>query len=106
MRASHSEGSVEGSPKSGKTRQIPVDGYVKPVLDFRARGRGMGEYLFTTVSGAQFSVRNARRDMGWSVVCAGHTWHDLRHTAAVEWAQMSSVLSTADIQRGCLVMLL
>jgi integrase len=88
----------ETATKSGRSREVPLDGVVLPVVVRLARGRDLDAHLLTAPGGGLFSVRNARRDVHWDDIAPGHDWHDLRHTAAVEWAQMTDVLGPADIQ--------
>lgn len=97
---SHTETQAEeNSTKSGKARFIPLDPTAAVIVSRLAAHRCPDDYLLVTPTGAQVRVRNMQRQMGWHRLAPGHKWHDLRHTAAVEWVQRSDVISTADIQR-------
>lgn len=95
---SHTAGFKEAAPKSGRIRQIPLDGVAGPIAARRAYGKKSGDRLFTSPSGSILEFRNLRRAVDWKTICPTHTWHDLRHCAAQEWVQLSASLSSADIQ--------
>lgn len=90
----------ETTPKSGKSRFIPLDPVAAAIVKRLAAGRAPDEYLLVTERGCQINSGNMRRAMGWKDLADGHNWKDLRHTAAVEWCRLpGSPLQEIDIQR-------
>ena len=83
----------EGSPKSGRTRRVPVAGAIERTVLSLIEGRDADEYLLTSTNGAQLRVRNLRRDIDWDRWFPGRTWHDLRHTYASEMIQQPGIES-------------
>lgn len=97
VRLSHSETQAEEtSTKSGKPRWLPLDPVAHEIVKRLTSRRSSNDYLFMTPRGTQIRARNMRRAIHWDELCPGHTWHDLRHTAAVEWMQHG--LTSRDIQ--------
>lgn len=86
----------ETSTKSGKPRWVPLDPTAHEIVKRLSARRAPNDYLLTTPRGTQVRARNMRRAIHWDQLCPGHTWHDLRHTAAVEWMQHG--LTSRDIQ--------
>lgn len=79
-----SEGAVQGPPKHGRSRDVPVPAFVLNMLPLD--GRTAGEWLFTNRAGGPFDARNwqsrAFRPAAERAGLAGMHPHELRHTAA------------------------
>ncbi|MEU2973315.1 tyrosine-type recombinase/integrase [Nocardiopsis alba] len=79
---------VEQSPKTGKSRTVPIPASLVAELLPLVRGRAESDLVFTTKRGSEVRLRNWRnREFGKAVKAAGLdglglTPHKLRHTAA------------------------
>jgi integrase len=80
---------IEGTPKSGKARQIPMPGIVREALKEQCRGKGPDDLVFTGPDGSYVRQQSsAPGNRGWfrnGLIAAGlpmMTPHDLRHSAA------------------------
>jgi integrase len=81
-------GQLEGLPKSGKRRTVPIPEFLCPELDTLTAHRQDSELLFRTRRGQSLRANNWRlREFNPAVTAAGlvipgFTPHKLRHTAA------------------------
>lgn len=78
---------VEQSPKSHKSREVPLIAALRPYAEDAARGKQPDELLLAGPDGGRLTNHNARRAVDWDVL--GMTigrpdlrMHDLRHTFA------------------------
>ena len=80
---------VEGPPKAGRTRKVPIPSFLRDGLSALMSGHAGGDYLFRTVRGGGWLISNWRKRV-WSqaVMLAGLDGidgmvpHALRHTYA------------------------
>ena len=79
------EGSKVKTPKSGKSRNVPLPDYLVPVIRRFALGKKPNDLLFTGSRSGQLYRTSFVRATNWETVGRGRTLHDLRHTAACEW---------------------
>ena len=78
---------VEQSPKSHKSREVPLIAALRPYAEQAARGKTLDELLFAGPGGGRLTNHNVRRAVGWEAlrVAIGRSdlrMHDLRHTFA------------------------
>lgn len=86
----------ETATKSGQPRLVGLDIPALEIVRRLSEGRDRDEYMLTTTRGCQVAIRNMQREMDWKHRAPGHRWHDLRHTAAVEWVKRD--IAVPDIQ--------
>jgi integrase len=78
---------VEQSPKSHKSREVPLIAALRPNAEEAARGKRPDELLFAGPDGGRLTNHNVRRAIGWDTLrtTIGRPdlrMHDLRHTFA------------------------
>ncbi len=78
---------VEQSPKSHKSREVPLIAALRPYAEDAARGKQPDELLFAGPDGGRLTNHNLRRAIGWDSLRAAIgrpdlRLHDLRHTFA------------------------
>jgi integrase len=78
---------VEQSPKSHKSREVPLIAALRPHAEDAARGKRPDQLLFAGPDGGRLTNHNVRRAIGWDTlrVAIGRPdlrMHDLRHTFA------------------------
>jgi integrase len=80
---------IEGTPKSGRSRQIPMPAIVREALEKQCEGKGPDDLVFTGPDGSYVRQQSsAPGNRGWfrnGLIAAGlpmMTPHDLRHSAA------------------------
>lgn len=78
---------IEQTPKSHKTRTVPLPSALLPYLSEALKGKRRGELVFTGPRGGRLSVSNVRRSARWDEVRRvlerpDLRIHDLRHTLA------------------------
>lgn len=78
---------VEQSPKSHKSREVPLIAALRPHVEDAARGKKPDDLLLSGPDGGRLTNHNARRAVDWDVlrVAIGRPdlrMHDLRHTFA------------------------
>lgn len=76
-----------GTPKSHRSREVPIPLRLLDLLSAGTHGRGPEEILFARENGSPWRNSNFRRDSQWAKSTAtvgipGFRIHDLRHTAA------------------------
>ena len=84
-------------PKSGRSRVVPLDRIARKIASDRL-ALPTSSLAFTGPRGGRLASPNFRRDSNWAAAAPGHTFHDLRHTAAVHWLEIPEI-SELDIQR-------
>lgn len=94
------EGTAVKTPKSGKSRNLPLPDYLVPVIERCAAGKAKDEYLFTTPDGTQMHRTSFVRATKWEHTGHGRALHDLRHTAACEWLNQGVPLTTVQAWLG------
>jgi integrase len=94
---------MTGTPKSNRTRQVPIVRPLAPLLEELIAGRDPTDLVFTTANGLPWRSSNFRRDGAWTaatqvVGVSGFRIHDLRHTAAsLMIASGASVVDVASV---------
>ncbi len=88
------EGSSLKTPKSGKSRNLPLPDYLVSVIREFARGKQADDLLFTSPQGAQLYRTSFVRATNWDTTGQARTLHDLRHTAASDWLIKGVPLTT------------
>ncbi len=88
------EGASVKTPKSGKSRNLPLPDYLVPVIQRFTAGKSPDDLLFTSPNGGQLFRTSFVRATHWEETGAGRTLHDLRHTAACEWLMQGVPLTT------------
>ena len=78
---------VEQSPKSHKSREVPLIAALRPYAEDAARGKAADELLLAGPGGGRLTNHNVRRAVDWDVLrqAIGRPdlrMHDLRHTFA------------------------
>lgn len=78
---------VEQSPKSHKSREVPLIAALRPYLEDAARGKKPDELLLAGPDGGRLTNHNVRRAVEWdarrkAIGRPGLRMHDLRHTFA------------------------
>ncbi|MFT4124409.1 MAG: tyrosine-type recombinase/integrase [Microbacteriaceae bacterium] len=78
---------VEQSPKSHKSREVPLIAALRPYVEDAARGKQPDELLLAGPDGGRLTNHNARRAVDWDALRAAIgrpdlRMHDLRHTFA------------------------
>lgn len=78
---------IEQSPKSNKSRDVPLIDALRPYAEAAARGKRGSDLLFDGVDGGRLTNHNARRAVNWEELreAIGRPdlrIHDLRHTFA------------------------
>ncbi len=78
---------VEQSPKSHKSREVPLIAALRPYAEQAARGKTLDELLFAGPGGGRLTNHNVRRAVRWEALrlAIGRSdlrMHDLRHTFA------------------------
>jgi integrase len=71
--------------KSGRSRLVPLNDPVRPVVESWACGRAPDDLLVPAPEGDYLSAQNWRRAVHWTTTGLGRRPHDLRHTAASLW---------------------
>jgi integrase len=94
------EGASVKTPKSGKSRNVPIPDYLVPVIRRFTVGKRPSDLLFTSARGAQLHRTQFVRAASWEVTGRGRTLHDLRHTAACEWLIQGVPLTTVQAWLG------
>lgn len=94
------EGSPVKTPKSGKSRNLPLPNYLVPTIRQFADGKEPEDLLFTSPQGAQLHRSPFVRATNWFTTGQGRTLHDLRHTAACEWLIKGVPLTTVQAWLG------
>lgn len=100
VRRSQSEGRDTKSPKSGRSRLVPVADRIKPQLLAMARGKAPDELLITTDRGKALHRTAFVRATDWATTGRGRRIHDLRHTAACLWIERGVSLGTVQTWMG------
>lgn len=85
-------------PKAGRARMVPLDLVAFEIADRSVNYGDPNDLVFTSPRGFQIAHTGFYRDSRWRLEARGHTFHDLRHTAAVHWLSIPEV-AEADIQR-------
>ncbi|WP_231580828.1 integrase [Leucobacter sp. Ag1] len=88
------EGASGKTPKSGKSRNLPLPDYLVPVIQRFTEGKHSDDLLFTSPNGGQLFRTSFVRATRWEDAGLGRTLHDLRHTAACEWLMQGVPLTT------------
>ncbi len=91
---------VAQSPKSGRSRRVPLPDALLPVVRRFAEGKSPDELLFTRPGGGQLHRQMFVRQTNWATTGHGRTLHDLRHTAACEWILRGVPLTTVQAWLG------
>ncbi|WP_312855060.1 tyrosine-type recombinase/integrase [Agromyces agglutinans] len=78
---------IEQSPKSHKSREVPLIDALRPYAERAARGKQPSDLLFSGPDGGRLTNHNARRGVDWEALrkAIGRPdlrVHDLRHTFA------------------------
>jgi integrase len=78
---------IEQSPKSHKSRDVPLIDALRPYAEAAARGKQASDLLFAGPDGGRLTNHNARRGVDWETLRAAIgrpdlRIHDLRHTFA------------------------
>lgn len=78
---------IEQSPKSHKSRDVPLIDALRPYAEAAARGKRGSDLLFDVVDGGRLTNHNARRAANWeewreAIGRPDLRIHDLRHTFA------------------------
>ncbi|MDN6684028.1 MAG: site-specific integrase, partial [Bifidobacterium crudilactis] len=94
IRHSNSDGYTEKSPKSGKGRYVPISPEILGIVEKYMQDRSKEDYLLSRDGTAQLNASNFRRDTEWKQISGGHTIHDFRHSAAVNWIQAGVPITT------------
>lgn len=94
------EGSSLKTPKSGKSRNLPLPNYLVPVIREFALGKQPDDLLFTSPQGAQLHRTSFVRATNWDATGQARTLHDLRHTAACDWLIKGVPLTTVQAWLG------
>ena len=70
-----------------RNRYVPIDAKTLPIVARLMAGRDSDEYVLSRNGTVQLNTSNFRRDPNWKETGDGHTIHDFRHTAAVNWVR-------------------
>jgi integrase len=85
VKHSKSTGFKEKDTKNTKARVVPLVPRAEEIFALMTDGKLRTSYVFTAPQGGQLNGGNFKRATSWAKSSNGHTFHELRHTAATNW---------------------